>query len=136
MTTARSNQSHTITLHTYTPNQCPYQVSTTYKLWFLRYILDEILKVKVTAARAKVKSRSHQNVALLLSPSHVQQVSTSYTFRFLRCSPDKILKVKVTSARLKVKSRSHHDVDLFPLTNIPTKYQHLTPHGFQDTAQT
>ena len=27
----RSNQGHTMTMHTYTPNQCPYQVSTTTK---------------------------------------------------------------------------------------------------------
>ena len=24
-------------LHTYIPNQCPYQVSTSYTFWFLRY---------------------------------------------------------------------------------------------------
>ena len=33
----RSNQGQTMTLHTYTPNQCPYQVSTSYTLRFLRY---------------------------------------------------------------------------------------------------
>ena len=33
--TTRSNQSHTMTLHTYTtPNQCPYQVSTSYTYSF------------------------------------------------------------------------------------------------------
>ena len=37
----------------------------------------------------------------------------------------------------KVKSRSHHDVaHLHPLTNVPSKYQLPTPHGFQDTART
>ena len=29
-------------LYTYTPNQCPYQVSTSYTLWFLRYSLDKL----------------------------------------------------------------------------------------------
>ena len=43
----RSNQGHTITLHTYNPNQCPYQVSTSYTLPFPRYS-----KLKVTAARS------------------------------------------------------------------------------------
>ena len=36
-----------------------------------------------------------------------------------------------------VKSRSRHDAaHLHPLTNIPTKYQLLTPYGFQDIART
>ena len=39
----RSNQGHTMTLHTATPNQCPYQVSTSYTLWFPRYSPDQIL---------------------------------------------------------------------------------------------
>ena len=52
-------------------------------------------------------------------------------------SPDKILKLMVTMTRSKVKSRSHHDVaHLQPPTNVPTKYQLLTPYGFQDIAQT
>ena len=38
----RSNQGHTIMLHTYTYNQCPYQVSNSYTLWFLRYSLDKL----------------------------------------------------------------------------------------------
>ena len=85
----RSNQGQTMTLHTCIPNQCPYQVST------------------------------------------------SYTLRLPRYSPDKILQVKVTTARSKVKSRSHHDiVHLHYLTNVPTKYQLPTPHGFRDMAWT
>ena len=40
---ARSNQSHTATLHTYTPNQCAYQVTTFYTLQFPRYSPDKIL---------------------------------------------------------------------------------------------
>ena len=33
---------HTMTVHTYTPNQCPYQVSTSHTLHFPRYRLDKI----------------------------------------------------------------------------------------------
>ena len=32
-------------MHTYTPNQCPYQVSTSYTLGFMRYNPDKILKL-------------------------------------------------------------------------------------------
>ena len=41
----RSNKGRTMTLHTNTPNQCPYQVnnvSTSYTLWFLRYTPDKL----------------------------------------------------------------------------------------------
>ena len=31
-----------MTLHTYTPNQLPYQVSTSYTLWFLTYSPGEL----------------------------------------------------------------------------------------------
>ena len=40
----RSNQGQAITLHTYTPNQCPYQVSTSYTLQFPRYSPDKIYR--------------------------------------------------------------------------------------------
>ena len=44
---------------------------------------------------------------------------------------------QVTTTRSKVKSRSHHDVaHLHPLTNVPSKYQLHTPHGFRDITQT
>ena len=36
-------KAHTMILHTYTPNQCPYQVSTSYTLQFPRYSPDKIL---------------------------------------------------------------------------------------------
>ena len=39
----RSNQGHSMTLHTYNPHQCPYEVSTSYTLRFPRYSLDKIL---------------------------------------------------------------------------------------------
>ena len=39
----RSNKGQTMMLHIYTPNQCPYQVSTSHILRFLRYSPDKIL---------------------------------------------------------------------------------------------
>ena len=65
VTTARSNQGHTMMLHTYTPNQCPYQVSTFYTLGFLRYSPYKIFKLKVMTSR--IKPRSHHDVAHLLT---------------------------------------------------------------------
>ena len=47
------------------PNQCPHQISISYTLQFPRYSPDMILKVKVTTARSKVKSRSHHDTAYL-----------------------------------------------------------------------
>ena len=47
------------------PNQCPYQISTSYTLQLPRYSTDKILKVKVTTARSKIKSRTHHDVAHL-----------------------------------------------------------------------
>ena len=61
----RLNQSHTMTFYIYNPSQCPYQVPTSYTLWFLRYSPDKIFKLKVTTARSKVKSRSDHDVAHL-----------------------------------------------------------------------
>ena len=50
-----------MTLHTYPPNQCPYKVSTSYTLQFVRYSPDKIFKLKVTTATSKIKSRSHHH---------------------------------------------------------------------------
>ena len=36
-------------------SQCPYQVSTSYTFWFLRYSLEKIFKIKVTTPSLKVK---------------------------------------------------------------------------------
>ena len=75
----------------YTPNQCPYQVSTSYTLRFLRYSPDKILQIKVTTERSKVKSRSYHDAANLHPQPMPYQESTSYTLLFPRYSPDKIL---------------------------------------------
>ena len=73
-----------MTLHTYTPNQCPYQVSTSYTLRLPRFSPDKILKVKVTMARSKVKSRSHHDVVQLQPLTNVPtkyQLPTPYGCR-------------------------------------------------------
>ena len=84
VTTERSNQGQTMTLHTYTPNQCPYQLSTSYTLRFPRYSLEKIFKLKVNMARSKVKLRSHHDIAHLHPLTNVPtkyQLPTSYGFR-------------------------------------------------------
>ena len=71
-----------------TPNQCPYQLSTSYTLRFQRYCPDKILKVKVTTTKSKVKSKSHHDVAHLQPPNNVPtkyQLPTPYGCRY---SPD------------------------------------------------
>ena len=89
--------------------QCPYQVSTSYTLWFLRYNPDKLfpfLKVKVTVARLKFKTKV---IPLCCTPTTPNlcpyQVSTSDTLSFLKYSPDKIFKLKVTTAR---SNQEHH----------------------------
>ena len=75
----RSNQGHTMMLHTYIPNQCPYQVSTSYTLGFPRYSPDKIFKLKVTT----VRSRSDHDVAHLHILTNVPtkyQLPTPYGF--------------------------------------------------------
>ena len=65
------------------PNQCPYQVSTSYTLPFLRYSPDKIFELKVTTARSKVKSRSGYDVAHLHILTNVPtkyELSTPYGF--------------------------------------------------------
>ena len=54
---------YTMTLHTYNQptNQSPYQGSTFYTLWFLRYSPAKILKVNSLWLR--VKLRSHHKIA-------------------------------------------------------------------------
>ena len=50
-------------------NQCPYQISTSYNLQFLRYSPDNILKFKVITARSTVKSRSNLLIQTISLPS-------------------------------------------------------------------
>ena len=69
----RSNQGHTMTLHPTPPNQCPYQVSTSCTLRFLRYSPDKIFKLKVTTPRSKVKSRSDKIFKLEVTAARSNQ---------------------------------------------------------------
>ena len=65
-----------MTLHTYTTNQYPYQVST-YTLRLLRYSPEKIFTLKVTVAR------SHHDVAHLHPLTNVPtkyQLPTPYGF--------------------------------------------------------
>ena len=66
-----------------TSKQCPYQVSTSYTLWFPRYCHNKILQVKVNTARSKVKSRSHHYI-LHLQP--LTNVPSKYQLLLLTVS--------------------------------------------------
>ena len=71
---------------TYTPNQCPYQVSTFYTLWNPRNSPDNILKLMVTITKSKVKSRSQNDVAHLHPLTNIPtkyQLHTPYSFRVI-----------------------------------------------------
>ena len=66
------------------PNQCPYQVSTSYTLRFPKYSPNKILSVKVTKAGSKVKSRSCHDGAHLHPLTNVPtkyQLPTPYSFQ-------------------------------------------------------
>ena len=66
------------------PNQYPYQVSTSYTLWFPRYSPDKILWIKLTIARSKVISKSHHDVAHLHPLSNIPtnyQLPAPYVFQ-------------------------------------------------------
>ena len=104
-----SNQDNTMTLQTYTPNQCQQHVSTFYTLQFSRYSPGKILKVRAIAARSKVKSRSHHDIAYL-HPQPMSQPSIDFLHPIIsKIKPHQDFKVKGTIPRPKVKSRSHHD---------------------------
>ena len=73
-----------MTLHTYTPYPMSLQSINFLHLQFLRYNPDNIFKLKVTAARSKVKSRSHHDIAHLHPLTNVPtkyQLRTPYGFR-------------------------------------------------------
>ena len=88
-------------------------VSTPYTLWFPRYSQDNILKVKVTTARSKFKSRSH-DVAHLANETSKNQLLH--------------LKVSEIWPRYDFKGQGHTSkviAYLHPLTNVPNIY-HLS----------
>ena len=120
------------------PNQCSYQIWTSYTLRFPRYGPDKIFKVKVTTARSRVKSRSNYDEAQLHFLTNVPtkyELPTPYSFWDM--ARTRFFKVKVIMARSKVKSRSNYDeAQLYFLTNVPAKYELPTPYGFRDMART
>ena len=122
-----------MTLHTYTPNQCPQQVSTSHTLRFPRYSPDKILKVKVTTVRSKVKSRSDHDVAHLQPLNNIPcQVSTSYTLWLPRYSPDKIFKLKVTTPRSNQgQTMTLHTYTPQPMSLPSMNFLHLTVSEIQ-----
>ena len=105
---------------------------------FLHLMVSEIysgknLKVMVTTARSKFKSRSHNGTSTPRNQCPYQ-VSTFYTLRFLRYRLDNIFKLKVTMAR----SNKCHTMTLYthtPPTNVSTMYQLPTPYDFLHIAQ-
>ena len=106
--------------------QTPTNVSTKYQ-FHTPYSFRDIARTRFCRSRSlrkgqiKVISRHYTPTTPNQCP---YEVSTSYTLQFLRYTRDKIFKLKVTS-------RSQHDVaHLHPPTNVPTKYQLLTPYGF------
>ena len=74
---------YTMMMHTLTPNQYPYQVSTLYILRNPRNNLDNILTPMVTT-RSKLKLRSHHDVAHLQPSTNDPtryQLPTLYIFK-------------------------------------------------------
>ena len=63
--------------------------------WFERYGLDNILKIKVTMARSKVKSSLYYDAVHLPPLTNVSQClyqsSTSYPLWFMKYSRDELL---------------------------------------------
>ena len=126
-------------LHTYTHNECPHQVSTSYTLWMPRYNPEKILKL-ISLWQDYRSNQGHTMTSTPRLPNKcTYKTSTFYTLWIPRYSPHKILKVKVTTARSNVKSKPHHDdTHLQPQSmphtltapnNVPTRYQLPTHYG-------
>ena len=119
-------------------NQYPYQVSISYTLQFLRYSLEKKLKIKVTKARSKVKSRSHFDVAHLHPPINVPILRFNLLHLIVsEISPRQDFKGQGDYSKVKGHVKAHHYIaHLNTLTNIPIKYQLPICYGYQDIAQT
>ena len=68
--TTRSNPGHTMTMHTYIPNQCPYNVSTSYTLQFLRYSQLKFSNSRLLRQGKKVIS-GHTTMCTTTPPTNV-----------------------------------------------------------------
>ena len=62
-----------------TPDQYPYQLSTSATLWFQRYFQDKSLKVKVTTSRSKLYTYNLQSIFIPSTTKY--QLNTPYSFR-------------------------------------------------------
>ena len=91
----RSNEGHIMMLYAYTPHQmAPSSINLLHVMASEIYLRQDFKcqghSIKVTAARSKVTSRSHHNVAHLHLNQCPFKVSTSYISGFLRNSFDKL----------------------------------------------
>ena len=107
-------------------------------LRFPRYSPDQVLQVKFTTARSKVKSRSDHDVAhLQLLPNVPTKYQLPIPHGFRDITRTRFYRSRSLQQGHYSKSRSDHDVaHLHPLTNVPTKCQLPTPYSFRDIAQT
>ena len=116
-----------MSLNTYTIQPMVLQVLTSYTLPVLRYSQNKILKVKVTTARSKLKSRSHHDAAHL-HPQPMSPTKYEHPLQLSQCSSGKNFKLKVTMTRSNVKSRSHNDIaHLHPTPPLPQPLTLLWP---------
>ena len=91
-------------LHTYTSNQCPYQVATSYTLRFLTYSLDKILKV-TAITRSKVKS-SNTMMLHTYNPQSISLPSINILHLVPEIQPGQDFMVKATTVTVRSKVRS------------------------------
>ena len=131
---ARSNQGHTMTMHSYN--------SQLISLPSVNFLVRTVSTIKPgqdfigQGHYGKVKSRTHHDgehlqLQLISLPSVNFPLQTVSGY-----SKDKIFKIKVTLTR---SNQGHTRCDvahIYPLTNMPTKYQFSTPYGSCDTGQT
>ena len=88
-------------LHPQSPNQCLYQVSTSYTLQFLRYSPDTILKSR-SLQQSQCSNQGYTMTLHIYTPNQSPfYVSSSYTLPILRYSPDKIFPTAQTPNQMR-----------------------------------
>ena len=119
----------------YLGNQCPYQLSTSYTLWFQRYCPDKILKVKVTTERS---NQGHTMTVHTYNPQPMSLPSINFLHRTLseiQPKQDFIGQGHYSKVKGQIKVTPWRCTPT-PPTNILTKYQLPTPYSFRDIART
>ena len=84
VTTTRSNQDHTMMLYTYNPKAMSLPSINFLHFTTSEILSGQILQVKVTMARSKVKSRSHHDFEHLQLPNNIPttyQLPSPYGFQ-------------------------------------------------------